>query len=400
MARETESGGRKMSDVLSEKIEGVRNEATTALAERDERISALATEKTELETRIAALEEKVKTRIIRGPEAGEDKPKPISFRKLFRGMVSNDWSESGYEREACQESVRALGASGDASGGYLVATQYMPQEFIDYLVANMVTRQAGGRELNGLMGSPVEIPRKTGKSTAYWTAENAAITASEMTFGNVTLQPHQCSTLTKVSNRLIRMSDPSIETLIREDLAETIGLELDRVALIGDGGDGEPIGIANTTGINTKSMNAVVTLALLEDMISTLEVDNALKGRLAWVFNPREWSIVRALLAAQQVNVRDPYGRDGVAGMLWGYPVYLSTQLRTNLGGATDEGEIFFGNWSDLLLGQWGAIEFAVSQHADTAFAANQTWIRATIDVDVAVRQPVSFCYCVDARVS
>lgn len=391
---------KKQSEILAERIAGVEGSTATALAERDEKIEALTTENADLKGRIIAIEEKVQERLARGPEASDDKPKPISFRKLFRGMISGDWSESGYEREACQESVRALGASGDASGGYLVATQYMPQEFVEYLTANMVTRMAGARELNGLTSSPLDIPRKTGKSTAYWTAENAAITASEMTIGNITMAPHQCSTLTKVSNRLIRMSDPSIESLIREDLAETIGLELDRVALIGDGGDGEPIGIANTTGINTKSMNAVVTLALLEDMISTLEVDNALKGRLGWVFNPREWSIVRALLAAQQVGVRDPYGRDGVAGMLWGYPVYLSTQLRTNLGGATDEGEIFFGDWSQLLIGKWGAIEFAVSQHADTAFAANQTWIRAVLDCDLAVRQPVSFCYCVDARVA
>ena len=43
--------------------------------------------------------------------------------------------------------------------------------------------------------------------------------------------------------------------------------------------------------------------------------------------------------------------------------------------------------------GQWGSLEIATTKEADTAFATNQTWVRIIMQVDVAVRQPLSFCY-------
>jgi len=379
-------------DILSDKLDEVGRKFTTEIETSAESLRA---ENKELTERLEKLEEKSRTLVGTGVQ--DDTVKPISFRKLFLGITSGDWSESGYELEVVQEG-RAMGTGTDSLGGYIVPSQYLAGEFIDILRANQVTMAAGARELNGLTSAPIEIGKKTGSVTTYWTAENAAITASDMALGNLTLNPHGLKALAKVSNRLMRMSDPSIEAMLREDIAQGLAEALDLASMKGSGSSGEPLGISNTVGINTKSMNATVTIALLEDMVYELEVDNALKGKLAWVMHPRDWSTTRALLAAQQTAVLDPYGKDGVSGMLWGYPVYTSTQLSITNGGGTDEGDIFFGDWSQLLIAKRGAIEFMASQHADTAFAADQTWIRAVMDVDIGVRQPKSFCYCVDAR--
>ena len=48
------------------------------------------------------------------------------------------------------------------------------------------------------------------------------------------------------------------------------------------------------------------------------------------------------------------------------------------------------------VLADWGAMELMASKEADTAFAANQTWIRAIWLVEVMVRHAVSCCVCTD----
>ncbi len=392
-----------MSDetkTASERIEGKLDELGDKFkGQIDESAEALRTENAELKTRLDAVETNVRERITRGPEIADDKPKPISICRLAQAIATGDWSQAGYELE-CIQASRTLAAGTDSAGGYVVAAEYLANEFIEMIRDNSVCFEAGVRRLSGLTTSPVEIGKQTGGATAYWGAENTAITASEQTFGRVGMVPHPLTGLVKVSNQLIRMSNPSVETLIMEDLAAVLGLKLDLGILKGTGSSNEPLGIINTAGINTKSMNATVTLALMEDMLYELDKDNALKGKLSFVMHTREWSTIRALLIAAGITF-NAWGK-GVGKELFGYPVHTTNQLSITMGGGSDEGEILFGNFADCIVGEWGAIEFMASQHAsdgsDHAFTQNQTWIRAIQLVDVAVRHAVSFCYTVDAR--
>ena len=357
-----------------------------------ERADALETANAALTQRLEDIEEKTRAR-LRGPEAGEDgTPKPIMISRLCHAIASNDWENAGYERECVQES-RALSVGTDSAGGYLVAEQYLPAQFIEMIRNNTVSFEAGARHLTGLTGSPVEIPKQTSAATAYWGTENTAITASDPGFGDVGMVPHPLTGLVKASNMLLRRSNRSVEQFIMNDLAAAVGLKLDLAILKGAGGT-EPLGIINTASINTKSMNATVTLALMEDMVYEQDKDDALTANSAFIMHTREWSTIRALLLAAGITFNS-WGK-GVGKELMGYRVITSNQL--SITNATDDGDIIFGNFNDVLVGEWGAIEFMASQHADTAFAANQTWIRAIQLVDVAVRNPVSFCYTVDAR--
>ena len=77
-----------------------------------------------------------------------------------------------------------------------------------------------------------------------------------------------------------------------------------------------------------------------------------------------------------------------------------TTQIPTNLskgGGGATLSEAYFGNWQELLIGQWGGLEFMASGETSDAFAKNQTWIRVIQEVDVAMRHAESFVLCNDA---
>ena len=88
----------------------------------------------------------------------------------------------------------------------------------------------------------------------------------------------------------------------------------------------------------------------------------------------------------------------GVDANLGGYPVTKSTQISQvrAKGSATDLTYIIGGMWSDALIGMFGAIEFANTTVGDTAFTHDQTWIRAILSADFAVRHESAFVFCDD----
>lgn len=72
---------------------------------------------------------------------------------------------------------------------------------------------------------------------------------------------------------------------------------------------------------------------------------------------------------------------EGPDGMVNGYRREKSNQANA--------GDVFFGNWADILIGSWSGLDI----RADTATlaASDGLVIRAFQDVDVAVRHPESF---------
>ena len=67
----------------------------------------------------------------------------------------------------------------------------------------------------------------------------------------ITAQPKQVAALVKTSDRLLRMSNPSVEAVIKRDIALRLALKLDLAGLRGSGTSTQPRGVANTAGINT-----------------------------------------------------------------------------------------------------------------------------------------------------
>ena len=92
---------------------------------------------------------------------------------------------------------------------------------------------------------------------------------------------------------------------------------------------------------------------------------------------------------------------NGFPGEVNGYQVARSNQARSGLkkGTATNCSEIYFGNWSDLIIGEWGYLDIDVNRYRD-AWASGGIEIRALQSLDIEVRHPKSFCLFSDALVS
>ena len=364
-----------------------------------------------LEARLEVFETAAKqkhSKLVDLPGVDEGK-EDFSFLKAFNGIVNKDWSEAGFEKEVFDQTrKKALNTGNGTQGGYIVPNQYIA-EIIELLRAESVVMGMGATVLSGLYGSPVEIPKQTGGATGYWVGENEAITESEQTFGQLNLAPKQVAAMVKMSNRFMNLSDPSGEAMVRRDLAQVIALKIDLAALRGSGSSNMPMGIANTPGIGTAALGTnggVFDWDAAQRMEGTLEDANALRGQLGYVTNPKIKRLLKRIRIPQFSGQTDgeyvfnPVMTDAQLDAQLGQVLRGTTQLPTNLekgsSGAVCS-EVFYGNWQELIVGQWGGLEFMASGETGDAFEKCQTWIRVIQECDIAVRHPESFCLVSDA---
>jgi len=338
-------------------------------------------------------------------------PKKFSLFRAIRGIIEKDFTEAPYEREVMDEAKKkAMGFSSDTAGGFLVPPEAIP-ELIEMLRSEPVCTKLGARIIPGLQGAPVYWPKQTGGATVYWVGENSAVTPSDLAFGQLALNPHKAMALVPVSNSLLRMAQPQAEQIITQDIGLQMALAVDLAALRGSGNANQPLGIANTPDIKTYALGAdglvLSNLDIFAEMEYKLSLANSLRGSLGFAFHPIIKKNLKQLKIPQYANdggiepLMFPF-TDAALAAAMGYPFATSNQLPINLvkGNSSNCTEIYFGNWNELLIGMWASIRIMTSDTAGTAFAADQTWIRIIIEVDIGVRHPESFCLCNDARIA
>ena len=375
-------------------------------------VVALSDAQKNLDTRLKDIEDRTAPRRVIPRMPGlEDEAKSFSITRAINAIVTGDWSNAGFEKEVFDQTrKRAASTNDDSNLGYFVPNEVLPG-FIEMLTAESVVTQMGATVLSNLSGVPVEIPKQVGGATAYWVEENASITESDLSAGQLALTPKAVAAMVKMSNRLLRLSNPSVEAMVRSDIARVIALASDLAALRGSGVAGQPIGIANTANINTVEIGAnggAPNFDHLYDMQYELQYDNAYRGNLGYIFHPAtRRRLVKTKVAQYSMDTGGDYiiqpmtSESALVGWM-GHPYKMTTQIPINLtkGSSTNCTEIYFANWSELIIGQWGGLEIMASRETSDAFAKNQTWVRIIQDVDVAVRHPESFCLINDATIA
>ncbi len=276
-----------------------------------------------------------------------------------------------------QWSQRDINTSDDAA---LIAEDLRTGDFIDVLRNASSVMAAGARMLSGLQGDVV-IPKKTAASTANWIAsEGTAATESEPTLGSVTMSMKTVGATTDVTRNMMHQSSMDIETLIRDDLTQSIASAIDLGALAGSGSSGQPTGIKNTSGINAPTAFAAAnpTFAEVVAMETAVAEDNALGGSLAYILPAGMYG------ALKTTAVDSGSGRfvaDG--GLMNGYNAIVSNQATA--------GDLYFGDFSQLLVGMYGGLELIVDPYSSSK--SGGVSITALQSCDVAVRHAVAFAF-------
>jgi HK97 family phage major capsid protein len=241
----------------------------------------------------------------------------------------------------------------------------------------------------------IDIPKQTGSSTAQWVAEDGSLTETDATFTDVNLAPKTVGCMTSYSRRTLISAVPSIEQLVRADLAAVIAAAIDQKALLGDGTANTPLGIRYTPGVVDLPLSAPIWTNILA-FPAAIEGADADLGNLGWAMSPAAAAILRGTLrvtsdAAGGFLMEAP-------GTMAGYPVVTTTALPT-VAATPDTSTVIFGAWSQLLIGYWSGTDILLNPYETTAYAKGRVMVRAMRDVDVAVRHAESFAYADDLAV-
>lgn len=347
-----------------------------------------------------------------------------SLVRAIRAQVTGNWKEAGFEKE-CSDAIskrtgkdtsgffmpmniRAQYATGAAlTGGVTVATNLLDSEFIEVLRNQSRVVQLGARMLSGLQGN-VDIPRQISATATYWVTEGADVSQAEATFDKITLSPKTVGARSSMTRNMMMQSTPDIELIVRNDLAAQLALAIDLAAISGTGASGQPRGILNTSSIGSVvggTNGAALTIDHLIALETAVAFANAPEDNMAYLTNAKAVGALKALKSTtgQYLWTDSPNGRrDGTPGEINGYPVARSNQVSSTGTKGTSSGicsTVLFGNWSELLIGEWGVLEILPNPYG-TGFNSGSVDIRALQSVDLGVRHAASFAAITDALTS
>jgi len=352
------------------------------------------------------LENKMKSEPVKAaPVMDVEEREEFSISRAVRNFVSEGkWT--GYENEVSQSAQKAQGRStnglcipteafakrdltaGSAgAGGNTVATDL--SGFIDLLRNEAVAIQAGATVLDGLTGN-VAIPRMSGGATAYWIPEQTAVTESAQTFDQVTLTPHRLSMHINLSKQLIQQSSVDIENVVRNDLVVTAANALDTAVFTGttapddsDAPTGLYASIAAGLAANDVDFGAAPTYSEIVNLEKLVADQNALRGALAYVTSPK------GAFTAKTIALDTGSGRFLFEdGKMNSYPAFITNNISITLDDPTATGTTavdtayYFGNWNDLLIGNFGGLDVVIDPYTLATTGTIRMIVQMMVDVN------------------
>ena len=305
------------------------------------------------------------------------------FTDLARGNLA------GENAEALQESARRDGtdfnslkpyvsfrdltvASGP-SAGFLKQTDV--QESVDLLRPWSVLARAGIQIEFGLVGDQV-VPKVTQKTSPNWLSTEATPgTASTPQLSQVSLTPKNVIGSLQYSRQFSKQANAP--AFAARELLRTVGTAIDQAILNGSGTSGQPLGLLNTSGIQTQSgttLNAGVLTMKRKSAEANVDDES-----ISFLSTPA----VRELLEGREKATgggKFVWDKDQVADR----PARVSTDVPTAV--------MIAGDFSLVYLGFWGAgLTLEINPYEQTNFRAGIIQARVLVSCDVAVLHPSGF---------
>lgn len=305
----------------------------------------------------------------------------------------------GESSPVAMEIGAALNTNDPNSGGFLVPERFS-SEILDLLLPATVVRKrvSAAGNVVPLVGGTDNIPTVESGINAYYIGESADITPSEPTFGNIKMTEREMAAMVPISNKLLRHSNRNVDAMIRNLIIRGMALVEDQKFMRGLGTGPEPRGLRYWPNITSNAANATVNVANIETDARTAELglwNNDIPVIApTWIMAPRTVAYLRDL---RDANGNLYYPSMQGANPTWrGFPVDMTNTVPINLGGTTNESEVYLVDFAYVLIADSYSVKIDASEAASykvngtmvSAFSQNQTVIRALTGHDFAVTRP------------
>ena len=344
----------------------------------------------------AAAKASIKTSVVKGQRMAvadpyiEVTPDYVSWSRFLKGACFGDWS--GAETEV--RLMKALGQDVNTRGGFLVPAQ-LSSELIPLVKESAVIRSLPGVQVIQMNGPKLEFNRVDNGPTLTWGAESTTMT-EDTTFelGQNTLETKKCTCLYKMSREVLMNANPSIDGMLRNELARELAVEEDRVILVGTGSL-QPLGLYYNPRVNNTDLSAVITADDIKEAHYQVRIVGF--GEIsAWVAHPRT---AYDLATLKDANGRYIYtnatqlGGAGVTGNqlnnLHGTPLRQTTKVPITNVPSSDESLMVGGDWSQLLIGEEGGLRIETS--TERYFEVDQVALRLVKRMGFLAKLPELF---------
>lgn len=313
--------------------------------------------------------------------------------------------------EAVRVQTAVASATGQNPVGTVVAPTTTNPNVIPMFRVQPKVLALGATHLGGLNGI-LKMPRQTASGTAYWLAETVDTPESDIALDYFTMSPKRLGIQNQFTVELLAQDAVGVENLLSTDRDKVIALAVDNAALL-PGGNGVPVGLLGQTGLamvtstgtaltngNAMSYNDFLTMEEIPE-----DANAAIGGNFAWLTTPGVRRLAKAtpMLPGSitgpiwPTSSRNPAGTE--EGPL-GYTAAVSNQVPKNFGTAPKNNlhAVIFGDWSNILIGDWGASELIVDPYTKAGQAIYV--ITERLLMDVGVRHIAPFVICETAAVS
>lgn len=316
------------------------DDATYSKMERD--LDSLTNEIKRMERRDAIeaeLSKPVNQPITEAPE------RAVSLKPEKVGRASDAYKED-FDRHLRGKLLvhNVLSEGTDADGGYLVPEDFerdivtaLEEENVIRSLAKVITTQHERK-----------IPIATGHSTAQWTAENAAYTESNPTFGQKQIDAFKLTDLARVSVELLQDSAFDIEDYLMKEFARAFGIAEEEAFCVGTGTN-QPTGIftanGGTVGVTAAANNAITA----DELISLVyALKSPYRRNAKFLMNDATISAIRKLKDQNGAYLWQPSLQAGQPDRLLGYDLYTSPYVPTMAAGALT---VAFGDFKNYWIG-------------------------------------------------
>lgn len=302
--------------------------------------------------------------------------------------------------------TKALESGVDEAGGFLVPENFS-DEIIELLYPDTVIRGSGATVVPMENGN-LTYPRLATGVGAEYVGENQNIVTDQPTFGALSLSWKKLAVNVPISNDLIRFSSPKADNVVRGDIIANMSTRED-IGFIRDDGTGQkPRGVRFQTGVailaatDISAMDPATSAGRqarndaiqgdLDDMVLVSEEANVPLTDAGYILTPRAKHF---LMRLTDVNGNKIYP-EMAQGQLNGYKYKTTTQVPVNLGAGSNESEVYFANFPDILIGESSNLIIDVSNEAayhdgsavQSAWSRDQTVMRAIARHDIGLRRP------------
>ncbi len=269
--------------------------------------------------------------------------KPTAPEKT--GRASNAYKEDFDRHLRGKKPIHnVLSESVDADGGYLV-----PEEFEKEIIKGLDSANVI-RSLAKVITTHHDrkIPLAIGRSVANWTAENAAFTESNPTFGQKQIDAFKLTDLIRLSTELLQDSEFDLEEYIAAEFARAFGIAEEEAFCVGTGIN-QPTGIFTANGGEvgvTAAANNAITADELISLVYALK--SPYRRNAKFLMNDATVSMIRKLKDGNGAYLWQPSVQAGQPDRLLGYELHTSPYVPVVAGGAFT---VAFGDFKNYWIG-------------------------------------------------